>query len=275
MSLARGSVNRPVTVLMATIAISTFGFLAAKRLPIELLPDLAYPTLTIQTEYPDAAPESVEQFVTRPLEEAVGVITGVREMRSVSRPGLSEVILEFDWGEEMDLAAIEVRERLGVVQFPRESEPSRVLRFDPSLDPIVRLGLSGPGRELDDLRQLADRWIKPRLEGVKGIAAAKIRGGLDPEVVVEADEDRLAALGITLDDLAQALEAENVNQPGGVVRDVNALYLVRTLHEFDDLEQLRTHRGSRDRSRASSYRRRCHRSSLAPRPRRDQPGRRQ
>ncbi len=239
MSLARGSVNRPVTVLMATIAISTFGFLAAKRLPIELLPDLAYPTLTIQTEYPDAAPESVEQFVTRPLEEAVGVITGVREMRSVSRPGLSEVILEFDWGEEMDLAAIEVRERLGVVQLPREAESPRVLRFDPSLDPIVRLGLSGVDRELDDLRQLAERWIKPRLEGVRGIAAAKIRGGLDPEVVVEADEDRLAALGLTLDDLASALEAENVNQPGGVVRDVNALYLVRTLHEFDDLEQLR------------------------------------
>jgi HAE1 family hydrophobic/amphiphilic exporter-1 len=239
MSLASGSVNRPITVLMATIAVSTFGFLAAKRLPIELLPDLSYPTLTIQTEYPDAAPESVEQFVTRPLEEAVGVITGVREMRSSSRPGLSEVILEFEWGEEMDLAAIEVRERLGVVQLPRESEVPRVLRFDPSLDPIVRLGLSGDDRELDDLRQLAERWIKPRLEGVRGIAAAKLRGGLDPEVVVEADEDKLAALGLTLDDLATALEAENVNQPGGVVRDINALYLVRTLHEFVDLDQLR------------------------------------
>ena len=239
MSLPSGSVNRPVTVLMATIAVSIFGFLAAQRLPIELLPDLSYPTLTIQTEYPDAAPESVEQFVTRPLEEAVGVITGVREMRSVSRPGLSEVILEFEWGEAMDLAAIEVRERLGVVQLPRESEVSRVLRFDPSLDPIVRLGLSGQNRELDDLRQLAERWIKPRLEGVQGIAAAKVRGGLDPEVVVEADEDKLAAMQLTLDDLASALEAENINQPGGIVRDVNALYLVRTLHEFDDLAQLR------------------------------------
>ncbi|MDX1632049.1 MAG: efflux RND transporter permease subunit, partial [Thermoanaerobaculia bacterium] len=123
---------------MATAAVSTFGFLAAQRLPVELLPDLSYPTLTVQTEYPDAAPESVEQFISRPIEEAVGVIPGVREMRSVSRPGMSEVILEFDWGEEMDMAAIEVRERLGVVQLPREAELPRVLRFDPSLDPIVR-----------------------------------------------------------------------------------------------------------------------------------------
>ena len=238
MSIPALSVRRPITVLMATLAVSTFGFLAAKRLPVELLPDLAYPTLTIQTEYPDAAPESVEQFVSRPIEEAVGVIPGVREMRSISRPGTSEVILEFDWGEEMDISAIEVRERLGVVQLPREAEIPRVLRFDPSLDPIVRMGLSGEDRALDDLRQLGERWIKPRLESVRGIAAAKVRGGLDPEIVVEVDEDRLAALGLTLDDLAVALRAENVNQPGGVVRDFNALYLVRTLHEFENLEQL-------------------------------------
>src|SRR5687767_3331018 len=108
MSLPRFSVNRPITVLMATLAVCTFGWLAAKRLPVELLPDLSYPTVTVQTEYPDAAPVSVEQFVTRPIEEAVGVIPGVRSMRSVSRPGISEVILEFEWGEEMDVAAIEV-----------------------------------------------------------------------------------------------------------------------------------------------------------------------
>ncbi|HVS01400.1 MAG TPA: efflux RND transporter permease subunit [Thermoanaerobaculia bacterium] len=238
MAVAAISVRRPIAVLMVTLAICTFGFLASQRLPVELLPDLSYPTLTVQTEYPDAAPLSVEQFVTRPLEEAVGVISGVREMRSVSRPGLSEVILEFDWGEDMDFAAIEVRERLGVVQLPREASVPRVLRFDPSLEPIVRLGLTGD-RPLDDLRQLADRWLRPRLEGVTGIAAVKVRGGLDAEVVVAGDEDRLAALGLTLDDLARALQAENVNVPGGVVRDFNALYLVRTLHEFTDLRQLR------------------------------------
>jgi HAE1 family hydrophobic/amphiphilic exporter-1 len=236
--LPRFAVNRPVTVLMATLAVSTFGLLAVQNLPVDLLPDLSYPTLTIQTEYQDAAPETVEQFVTRPLEEAVGVIPGVREMRSQSRSSLSEIVLEFEWGESMDTAGLDVRERLGLVELPREAEIPRVLRFDPSLEPIMRLGFYGD-RDLDELRQLADRWLKPRLESVVGVAAAKVRGGLDPEIVVEADEDRLAALGLTPADLALALRQENVNQPGGELRDFNAIYLVRTMHEFEDLEQIR------------------------------------
>ena len=236
--LPRFAVNRPITVLMATLAVSTFGLLAVQNLPVDLLPDLSYPTLTIQTEYPDAAPETVEQFVTRPIEEAVGVIPGVREMRSQSRSGLSEVVLEFEWGESMDTAGLDVRERLGLVELPRETEIPRVLRFDPSLEPIMRLGFSGD-RDLDELRQLAERWLKPRLEAVVGVAAAKVRGGLDAEIVVEADEDRLAALGLTLADVARALQQENVNQPGGTLRDFNAIYLVRTMHEFENLEQIR------------------------------------
>jgi HAE1 family hydrophobic/amphiphilic exporter-1 len=237
-TLPEGSVRRPVTVLVATVAVTVFGYLAATRLPVELLPNLSYPSLTIQTVYPDAAPLSVEQFVTRPIEEAVGVVPGVRDMRSTSRAGLSEITLEFDWDENMDFAAMEVRERLGIVELPREVEGPRVLRFDPAFDPIVRIALSGD-RSLDDLWQVADRWIKPRFEAVTGVAAAKIRGGLEPEILVEANEDRLAALALTLDDLAVALRAENVNQPGGTLRDFGAVYLVRTFHEFDDLEQIR------------------------------------
>jgi HAE1 family hydrophobic/amphiphilic exporter-1 len=235
--LPRFAVNRPVTVLMATLAVATFGVLAVQRLPVDLLPDLSYPTLTVQTEYPDAAPVSVEQFVTRPIEEAVGVIPGVRDMRSVSRAGLSEVTLEFEWGASMDYAGLEVRERLGLVELPVEAEIPRVLRFDPQLEPIMRIAFIGD-RPLDELRQLADRWLKPKLESVVGVAAARVRGGLDPEIVVEVDEDRLAALGLDMNDLARALREENINRPGGTLRDFNAVYLVRTLHEFSTLEQL-------------------------------------
>ncbi len=238
MSLPEASVRRPVAIFVTTIALVVFGALSVSNLRVELLPDLSYPTLTVQTVYPDAAPTSVEQFVTRPLEEALGVVPGVREMRSVSRAGLSEVILEFGWDERMDFSAMEVREKLGIVQLPREVEQPRVLRFDPSLDPIARLAFTGD-RPLDELRQVADRWLKPRLEAIQGVAAAKVRGGLDPEVQVEADEDRLAAYGLTLDDLAHALRAENVNRPGGTLKDWSSVYLVRTLHEFSDLDQLR------------------------------------
>lgn len=238
MSLPEFSVRRPITVGMATVALSVFGALSLWRLPVELLPDLSYPTLTIQTAYSDAAPASVEQFVTRPVEEAVGVVPGVRSMRSTSRAGLSEVVLEFEWDEPMDFAALDVREKLGLVELPREADVPRVLRYDPSLDPILRIALRGD-RPLDDLRQLAERVVKPRLEAVEGVAAAKVRGGLDPEIQIEADEDRLAALGLTLDDLGQALASDNVNLPGGVLKDWGTVYLVRTFHEFDDLDQIR------------------------------------
>jgi len=236
-NLPEFSVRRPVTVFVSVVTLLIFGGLTLEQLPIELLPDLAYPTLTVQTDYPDAAPTSVEQFVTRPIEESVGVIRGIRSMHSVSRAGVSEVILEFDWSESMDYAAMEARDKAGLAELPREAGQPRVLRFDPSLDPIVRLAFAGD-RPLDEMRQLAERWIKPRIEAVPGVAAAKVRGGLDPEIQVEANEDRLAALGLTLDDLAQALRQENVNRPGGTVKDHGAVYLVRTLHEFTDLEQL-------------------------------------
>lgn len=237
MSLPAAAARRPVTVLVGTISITVFGLLAAERLPVELLPDISYPTLTVQTSYPDAAPVSVEQLVTRPIEEAVGVIAGVRDLRSVSRAGSSEVVLELEWGEPVDLAALDVREKLGLVELPRECELPRVLRFDPSLDPVVRLALSGE-RPLDALRQLADRWLKPRLEAVRGVAAAKVRGGLEPEVTIEVDEDRLAALGLAGNDLAAAIQAEAVDSPGGELRDGGAVLLVRTLHELTDPAQL-------------------------------------
>lgn len=222
---------------MAVLAVAVFGALAVRELQVELLPDLSHPTLTVRTEHVDAAPLSIEQFVTRPIEEAVGVIPGVREMRSASRAGLSEVTLQFDWGEDMDVTALEVREKLGLVELPRDAERSRVLRFDPSLDPILRVAFSGD-RPLEELRQLAERLLKPKIESIRGVAAARVRGGLEPEVQVEADEKRLAALGLTLDDLGRALRQANVNLPGGTLRDYGTLYLVRTLNEFVDIEQL-------------------------------------
>ncbi|MEM7307328.1 MAG: efflux RND transporter permease subunit [Planctomycetota bacterium] len=238
MSLPDLAVRRPVTILMGAIAVAVFGFLSLSSFRVELLPNVSYPTLTVQTAYSDAAPDSVEQFVTKPIEESVGVIPGVRDLRSTSRAGISEVVLEFDWGEEMDFAALDVREKLGLVELPLEADQPRVLRFDPSLDPIVRVALTGE-RPLDELRQLSERWIKPRFEAVRGVAAARVRGGLDPEIHVDVDIDRMAALGLTLDDVATALQAENVNRPGGTLKDWGAVYLVRTLNEFEGLEQIR------------------------------------
>ena len=163
------SVRRRVTVVMTAFAVAAFGVVGYQRLPLELFPDISYPSITIQTDFPDTAPQEVENLVTRPVEEAVGVLRGLKSIHSVSRPGVSEVTLEFDWDSDMDLLSMEVREKLDRLVLPTEAEEPIVLRFDPSLDPIMRVALSGPG-ELNEMRNLADRKIKLDLETLKGVA---------------------------------------------------------------------------------------------------------
>src|SRR5687768_3780170 len=176
MRLVDGSLHRPVTVFMATLAIVLFGAVAATRLAVELLPDISYPSLTIRTDLPDAAPGDVEQFVTRPIEEGVGVVPGLTRIHSVSRPGQSEVTLEFVSNTRMDLASLAAREKLDLVVLPREAKRPAILRFDPSLDPILRYRLAG-GTNLQRLRRIADRTVKSDLEGAPGVAAVKVAGG--------------------------------------------------------------------------------------------------
>jgi HAE1 family hydrophobic/amphiphilic exporter-1 len=231
------SVRRRVTVIMTSIAVAAFGIVGYERLPIELFPDISYPSLTVQTDFPDTAPQEVENLITRPVEEAVGVLRGLKAVHSVSRSGVSEVTLEFDWDSDMDMLAMEVREKLDRLILPEGAEEPIVLRFDPSLDPIMRVALSGTG-ELNEMRRLADRKIKLDLETIKGVAAAQVKGGLEDEIHVDIDQERLAALGIPMEQVRQVVGVSNVNMPGGSLRGADANFLIRTLNEFDTVEEI-------------------------------------
>ncbi|MEZ4386095.1 MAG: efflux RND transporter permease subunit [Candidatus Krumholzibacteriia bacterium] len=231
------SVRRPVSVIMTAIAVVAFGWVALQRLPLELLPDISYPTLVIQTEFPDTAPQEVENLITRPVEEVVGVLRGLETIHSVSRSGLSEVTLEFDWGSDMGMLSLEVREKLDRLILPDGALDPLVLRYDPSLDPIVRLSFSG-GEDLTTLRRVAERRLKPDLETVVGIASAQVKGGLEEEIHVDVDQERLAALGIPLSRVRDAIGAGNLNLPGGALRGRDAQFLVRTVNEYDDTEEI-------------------------------------
>ena len=125
------AVLHPVTTTMLTIAIVVFGLVAATRLPVDLLPDLSYPTITIQTDFPDAAPAEVEELVTRPVEERVGAVPGLVRIESASREGISEVVLDFEWGTTIDAAMADVREKLDRVELPTTASRPLVLRYDP------------------------------------------------------------------------------------------------------------------------------------------------
>ena len=231
------AVRRRVSVVMAALAVMAFGLVGYQRLALELFPDITYPSLTVQTEFPDTAPQEVENLVTRPVEEAVGVLRGLQTVHSVSRPGVSEVTLEFEWGTDMDLLSMEVREKLDRLILPEEALDPVVLRFDPSLDPILRLALTGTD-DLMVLRRLADKQIKQDFETVKGVAAVRIKGGFEEEIQIDVDQGRMAALGIPLDQIRQVVGVSNVNLPGGALRGRDSQFLIRTINEFDDVEEI-------------------------------------
>ncbi|MFQ5640207.1 MAG: efflux RND transporter permease subunit [bacterium] len=238
MKIVKFSINRPVTVLMFILAGIVFGVVAFDRLPINLLPDISYPTLTIRTEYAGTAPGEVENLISKPVEEAVGVISGVVRTSSISRPGMSDVILEFDWGTDMDFASLEVREKLDMLVLPTGAEPPILLRFDPSLDPIMRIGLAGE-ESLIALRLFAEERIKQELESLDGVASVQVSGGLEEEIQINIHEGRLASLGIPITQVSQRMAQENVNLTGGTLKDGEAEFLVRTLNEFKTVDEMR------------------------------------
>lgn len=222
---------------MIFIAAVVFGLVSLGRLDVRLLPEISYPTLTVQTEYPDAAPLEVENFVSRPLEEAVGVVPGLRRISSVSKPGMSEITLEFSWDTEMDYAGLDVREKIDLIELPRECRQPVILRYDPALDPVIRIGIFGD-ENLVRLRYIADRTIKKELESLDGIASAKVLGGLEEEIQIELDERKLASLGIPISLVSNRLLQDNINQSGGRLRDSGSEFLLRTENEFQDMAEI-------------------------------------
>lgn len=241
--------ERRVTIVMLIVAIGLFGMVSLSRLNLNLLPDISYPTVTIRTELTGAAPVEVENLVTKPIEEAVGVIRNVRLVRSVSRSGQSDVTLEFLWGTDMDVAGVEVREKLDLLFLPLEASRPLLLRFDPASEPIMRLGLlynESSDSTLDDtegqlkaLRRLAEDRIKNDLEAEEGTAAVKVSGGLEDEIQIQVDQQKLSQLGIGIEQVANRIRAENVNLSGGRLEEGDQRFLVRTLNEFQSVDEFR------------------------------------
>ncbi|HKP66514.1 MAG TPA: efflux RND transporter permease subunit, partial [Casimicrobiaceae bacterium] len=263
MNLPELATRRRVTVGMLTLTMVLFGLIGLSGLKVNLLPDLSYPTLTVRTEYEGAAPLEIENLISQPVEEAVGVVKNVRKVHSVSRTGQSDVVLEFAWGTDMDMASLEVRDKLDTLQLPLEAKKPLLLRFNPSTDPIVRLGLTADdcaGKDKDDaakggakdctptaasemqlkqLRRFADDDLKKRIEPVTGVAAVKVGGGLEDEIDVSIDQQQLARLGIDINEVITRLKNENVNASGGRIDEGSQRFLVRTINQFKNLDEMR------------------------------------
>ncbi|TVP77441.1 MAG: efflux RND transporter permease subunit [Gemmatimonadales bacterium] len=242
------SVARPVAVSMAFIAVLVFGMVSYTRLPVDLLPDLSFPTITIETEYAGVGPREMENLITRPIEEAISVVPGVRQVTSRSRPNRSDITIQFRWGTDMDLASMDLRERLDLINLPGDAGRPTIARYDPASEPVIRFALisergldptvEGDRDELIRLRWLAEEQVRRSLEGIEGVAAVRVTGGLEEEILVEVDEGRLAQLGIPFSQVSSRLQSENINLAGGVLEEGDAQYVVRTVNEFVDLEEM-------------------------------------
>ena len=239
MSLPRRSIGRPVAVAMVFLAVAFLGMISFSRLPIDLLPDVSYPRLVIYTQYTGVGPAEVERFVTARVEEQVARVPGVQEVESVSREGVSLVTVRFVWGTNMEFAVLNVRERLQTLDnvLPEQSDRPVVLRTDPRSEPVMAISVAGQS-DLRGLKELAESVFRRRLEQIDGVAQVAVTGGLEREIQVEVDPRRLESFGLTIGQIATALEAANYSLPGGTVRRGRFSYHLRTLGEFETVQQI-------------------------------------
>ncbi len=238
MKIVKFSINHPVTVFMFTVAAVIFGFISYSKLNLNLLPKISYPTLTIRTEYPGTAPSEIENIISKPIEETCGVVDNVVRISSVSRAELSEVTVEFAWHANMDFATLKLREKLDLLRLPVGATKPVILRYDPNQEPIMKLGLTG-STDLARIRYIAEREVKQALESVEGVAACSISGGLEDEIHIDLDEQKLSLLNIPITTVANRLDQENVNLSAGILRQKDSQFLVRTVNQFKTVDEIK------------------------------------
>jgi HAE1 family hydrophobic/amphiphilic exporter-1 len=234
------SVRRPIGVAVLCVAVCILGWISVSRLPVDLLPEVDFPRISIVTSYEGVGPEEIENLLTRPVEQAVSTIDGVTEITAESAEGLSRVQLQFDWGTNLDTAVNDVRANLDRLraQLPDDADQPMVLKFDISATPIATLGLSGAG-DPRRLRYLADELLTRRLERLPGIASVQVNGGRVREIRVELELASLVALGVTGDQVVQALASDNRNVAAGDMGESGREVLVRTIGELETVEDIR------------------------------------
>lgn len=239
----RLALNRPVTIMVFVVAVVVLGFYSLSRMQVELQPKVDFPVITIITAYPGASPDEVETLVTKPIEDAVAGVEGLRQITSTSQYGVSRVMLEFYIGTDIGQAYIDVQAKINtaIALLPQDAERPVVSKLDTQSQPTMFISLTG-ARPSYELRDLADNVIKDRLASVPGVAAATVSGGQKREIQVAIDKDRLNAYGLSINAVVGALQRANLNVPAGRITEGAREYSVRLLGEFksiDDLRQLR------------------------------------
>lgn len=241
MNLSTIAIHRPVTVLMVCLMAILLGSVAYVRIPVDLMPEIVYPTISVRAEYQGVAPEEMETLVVRPLEEAFSAAPHVEKISSSVYEGLCYVRVGFDYGVDIDEAANELRTRLDRRRryLPEDMDPPTMYKYDSSQYPIMYLAVSAKDMGQKDLRHFVEKQIQHRLERVPGVAAFTVRGGLRREIHVDLDLKKLRALELSIPEVVRILQRENMNRPVGPVDEGRFEVLLRTRGEFRSLEEIR------------------------------------
>ena len=240
MSLPEFSIKRPVTILMAVMVCLLLGAIAFTEIPVDLMPEVNYPTLSITTDYEGVAPEEIETLISRPMEQIVSAAPGVERVTSTSSEGRSSVRVEFVFGMDIDVAADEVRSRLdrGRRTLPDDIEPPTIFKFDVTQFPIMFLTVATDAMDARELRMFTEKNILYRFERIKGVGQVRVGGGLRREIHIDLNLEKLRALDLSVAQVVNTVRNENLNRPVGPVKEGRFDVLLRTSGEFDSVNQI-------------------------------------
>lgn len=240
MKLPELAIRRPVFATVVFLALSLLGAISYLRLPVDLMPDITLPTITVRTTYEGVGPEEMEELVSIPMERALSSTPSVKEIISTSSEGSSSLRLSFEWGTDLESAMDEVRTRVDRARgmLPDDADPPTIFKFDVGVFPIAFLGVSSdmPPREL---REFAEKQIQYRFERIDGVAQADVWGGLEREIHINLDRQKMHALRVSPNQVIAALRRENLNEPAGHVLEGDFELLMRTEGEYTSLEEIR------------------------------------
>jgi hydrophobic/amphiphilic exporter-1 (mainly G- bacteria), HAE1 family len=240
MSIPRLAIHRPVTMFMISFVVVLLGGISLTRLPVDLMPESEFPSITVRINYSGVGPLEMEELVTRPIEQAVSAIAGLEQVNSTSSEGSSMVRLTFAWGTDLNEAADEVRTRVDRVRgrLPEDADAPNIFKFDSNAMPIMGIGVEGD-YDAVTLREIAENDLSPRLERVAGVASVTIDGGLRRQIHVDLSRDKIQALNLSVDRITQVLRSENQNIPLGEIEDADRRMLLRSPGQFTSLDDVR------------------------------------
>lgn len=240
MNISSLAVRKGVTFTMIYLIIVGFGIFALTQLKTDLLPDIEFPSVIIVTTYPGVAPEDMENLVTRPIEEMIVAVEDVQRVSSQSSMGTSLIVVEFSWGSNIEKAELDIIKRIDMVKgfLPDDANDPLTFALDPSLFPVLVLGLTSQKTSLIDLREISKDQIEPRIERLPGVAIANTFGGLNRQIQVHFDPYALSAKGLSVSEIIQAIRMENIRQPGGFLTQAEVEYSVRTLSTYQSVDQI-------------------------------------